>query len=478
MRIRLLNAQVKADPSWPSPLRYVLSAARSVAQISNLLYRRFPIGWRFGEGRRQVSGARGRIEFCDTADWKSALRANLSGWSLCLLAVALAGCATGPAGSETQALNWQREDVATAPPEAPAAPAAPPAPAPVVAAPAPLVPTNQPVETWIPLSRWCKANALAAPCLVGQGPAPAFALSTPSGGLILRMGSQVAYWDGLDVRLGFAPQMMNGQPCLHTLDMKKTLEPLVRGSGMSFLKTNPTIVIDPGHGGQDSGTKSVLGYRYEKEFTLDWARRLASLLATNGWQVLLTRSNDTDLSVSNRIVFAEAHKADVFLSLHFNSSAPNDQQAGLETYCLTPTGMPSAITRGYNDDLALAFPNNAFDAQNLRLASQVHRALLQVNGGHDRGVRRARYLGVLRGQNRPAILVEGGYLSNPREARRIADPAYRQKLAEAVAAGLAEKSKVQSPKSEVGSRDGGSDSQRSEISTQRPEVISRNVLRQ
>ena len=162
------------------------------------------------------------------------------------------------------------------------------------------------------------------------------------------------------------------------------------------------------------------------------------MLATNGWQVFLTRNSDTDLSLSNRIAFAEAHKADVFLSLHFNSSAPNDQQAGLETYCLTPTGMPSSVTRGFGDDPALAFPNNAFDAQNLQFALQVHRALLQVNGRLDRGVRRARYLGVLRGQNRPAILVEGGYLSNPREARRIADPAYRQKLAEAVAQALAE----------------------------------------
>ena len=69
----------------------------------------------------------------------------------------------------------------------------------------------------------------------------------------------------------------------------------------------------------------------------------------------------------------------------------------------------------------------------------MHRALLQVNGRHDRGVRRARFLGVLRGQRCPAVLVEGGYLSNPQEARRIADPAYRQKLAEAVAQALVEK---------------------------------------
>jgi N-acetylmuramoyl-L-alanine amidase len=394
----------------------------------------------------------------------------------CLLAIMLAGCATNPSGSGMQAPNWEREAVVTAPvePVAPVVPP-PPAPAPVLAPPAPAAPTNRPAETWIPLNRWCKANGLAAPCLVGQAPALAYALITPGGSLVLRAGSQVAYWDGLDVRLGFAPQMMGGQPYVHMLDLKKTLEPLVLGSGMSFLKTNPTIVIDPGHGGQDSGTKSVLGNRYEKEFTLDWARRLGSLLATNGWQVLLSRSNDTDLSVSNRIAFAEAHQADAFVSLHFNSSAPNDQQAGLETYCLTPTGMPSTITRGYYVDTALAFPNNAFDAQNLQVAWQVQRALLQINGHHDRGVRRARYLGVLRGQKRPAILIEGGYLSNPREARQIADPAYRQKLAEAVAAALG-RPQVRSPKSEVGGRSQEHGSQRAEIRIQQPETTPSSVL--
>jgi N-acetylmuramoyl-L-alanine amidase len=132
-------------------------------------------------------------------------------------------------------------------------------------------------------------------------------------------------------------------------------------------------------------------------------------------------------------MLAESHKADLFLSLHFNSAAPDEHQSGLETYCLTPAGMPSTVTRGFADDTTLVFPNNAFDEQNLDLALLVHRALLQVNGNHDRGIRRARFPGVLRGQHRPAILVEGGYLSNPREAGLIAEPEYRQKLAEAVA---------------------------------------------
>jgi N-acetylmuramoyl-L-alanine amidase len=138
--------------------------------------------------------------------------------------------------------------------------------------------------------------------------------------------------------------------------------------------------------------------------------------------------------------------------------------------------MPSSLTRGYADDAAQSFPNNTFDVENIRLALRVHRALLQVNGNHDRGVRRARFPGVLRGQNRPAILIEGGYLSNPHEARLIADPAYRQKLAEAVAKALLTGDKgqgveVESPKAEgqqTGRRkqdaDGGG--QRSQTGTQ------------
>ncbi len=386
----------------------------------------------------------------------------------CLLVLLLAGCATGPRDKAARMADWDRDDKPAQ--TVPAVPVPPP-----VTPPAPLQPaisavTNQPVETWVSLARWCKANGLSMPCPVASAPTPAYALSTTNGVFVLRTGSQVAHWDGLEIRMAFAPQMLDGQPYVHVLDLKKTLQPLVLGAPMNFLRTNPTIVIDPGHGGTDSGTSSVLGYRYEKEFTLDWARRLGALLATHGWRVFLTRTSDRDLSVSNRIAFAEAHQAGIFLSLHFNSSAPNDQQAGLETYCLTPAGMPSTVTRGYGDDLGMAFPNNAFDPQNLQLALRVHRALLQANGWHDRGVRRARFLGVLRGQHCPAVLVEGGYLSNPQEARRIADPAYRQKLAEAVAQALVEKP-------ELAGQAPSAVSQRAEIRAQGSAALPANLLR-
>jgi N-acetylmuramoyl-L-alanine amidase len=288
----------------------------------------------------------------------------------------------------------------------------------------------------------------AAPAKINGAPLLTFAVSSTNGVFLVRPWSQIAHWNGLETRLGFAPQLIEGQPVVHTLDLQKNMSPLlspapnldskVASEEVAEAGSAPILVIDPGHGGENAGTKSVLGPHYEKEFTLDWARRLSALLVTNGWQVFLTRTNDSDLALSNRVAVAEAHHADLFLSLHFNSAAPNETQAGLETYCLTPHGMLSTVTREFEDDPMLVFPNNAFDAQNLRLAVRVHRALLHVNGDRDRGVRRARYLGVLRGQQRPAILVEGGYLSNPHEARLIGDPAYREKLAEAVAKAVAE----------------------------------------
>jgi N-acetylmuramoyl-L-alanine amidase len=278
----------------------------------------------------------------------------------------------------------------------------------------------------------------------------------------------------MELRLGFAPQMIDNEVCVNALDLRKTVQPLLNAEKVWPARTNRIIVIDPGHGGEDSGTKSVLGSHYEKEFTLDWARRSASLLTAKGWQVYLTRANDSELPLSNRVAVAEQRKADLFVSLHFNSAAPDKEQAGLETYCLTPTGMPSSLIRGFDDDLRLTFPNNSFDGQNLQLACGVHRALLRVNGNHDRGVRRARFPAVLRGQQRPAILIEGGYLSNPREARLISEPGYRQKLAEAVASGIEQ---VAGRESEIaGSRE--DNGQRSDVSTEiLPGSIQRPVAR-
>ena len=98
--------------------------------------------------------------------------------------------------------------------------------------------------------------------------------------------------------------------------------------------------------------------------------------------------------------------------------------------------MPSTLVRGYPDDVTVTFPNNAYDAENLRLGFRIQRSLLSLSGASDRGIRRARFMEVLRGQERAAVLIEGGYLSNPEDARRIGTPEYRQRLALGVAQAL------------------------------------------
>lgn len=295
---------------------------------------------------------------------------------------------------------------------------------------------NLPLATgWVSLDRWAANHGFEKVRRTTTGPVETFALVTPAGVFQFGLGNVAATWDGVGIHLGFAPQLADGKVFLHALDVQKNLEPLLQ-SRAPLKTTAKVLVLDPGHGGANTGTRSVADPRSEKFFTLDWALRTAALLATNGWQVILTRTNDVEVSLADRVALAEEHHADLFISLHFNSSGGGREQSGLETFCLTPQGMTSTLTRNYDDDPMELSPNNAFDEQNFLLALRLHRAVLQATGDIDRGVRRARFLTVLRGQNRPAALIEGGFLSNPAEARRVADPAFRQKLAEAVARAL------------------------------------------
>jgi N-acetylmuramoyl-L-alanine amidase len=354
-------------------------------------------------------------------------------------AIFLAGCATpSPRESGTLPPNWSATNAVAEPAVVQTNPSV----SPVVQtnSPAAAVQTNPPpVTTWESLRVWAAEHKIGAPHQFSATPVTAYTIGSSNGVMVLEIGSPEATWHGVEIHLGFAPQLIDGEIYLHELDLQKNLEPLLCDPPLTF-GTNRVIVIDPGHGGSNTGTHSVLDGRFEKEFTLDWAKRIKPLLEREGWTVFLTRTNDTNVSLSDRVAFAGTHHADLFVSLHFNSAAPDTKQNGLETYCLTPTGMPSTITRGYADPWSEQLPNNACDAQNLQFAVRMHSALLRAMGMEDRGVRRARFITVLRGQKCPAILIEAGYLSNPAEAAKIESAGYRQKLAEAFANALAAKS--------------------------------------
>jgi N-acetylmuramoyl-L-alanine amidase len=295
-------------------------------------------------------------------------------------------------------------------------------------------------STWLAWAAWGESSGWGRPERLRNTGAWTYELRGTNGVLEISAGSRRALWNGLNLELGFAPQLTNGQPYLHALDLAKTFEPLTLDPTV-LRRPGRVIVIDPGHGGDNYGAKSVLSGKFEKEYVLDWAFRLERLLTAQGWTVHLTRTNDTDVSLADRVAFADRVHADLFLSLHFNSSDQphaRSNQGGVETYCLTPAGMPSTLTRQFSDEINQAYPNNHFDLENYHFATRLHRALVQATGRKDRGVRRARFMGVLRGQERPAVLLEGGYLTDPEEARLIATEDFRQKLAEAVAKALSD----------------------------------------
>jgi N-acetylmuramoyl-L-alanine amidase len=346
-----------------------------------------------------------------------------------LLLLGVAGCQTPSRPLATVEVQDSLEIAPAAPIEAGSLP-----PVPVVAIDNSRAwPTNW-VNAWIPLESWGAFNGLGKPRQVPSNPHPKFEFQTASGPVAVKIGSRIAQCNGLECWLGFAPQIISGQPYIHSVDAVKNLQPILQLAHQTV--SSGVIVIDPGHGGQDVGTQNLFNRRYEKDYTLDWALRLKPLLTSRGWKVLLTRTTDVDVSLADRIALAEHAKADLFLSLHFNSGHPNHELSGIETYCLTPPGMPSHLVREYDDNLRQVFPNNAYDEENFMLALRLHRSMVQNSGAADRGVRRARFMSVLRGQNRPAVLIEAGYLSNQIEAQRIATPEYRQLLAEAVAKGL------------------------------------------
>jgi N-acetylmuramoyl-L-alanine amidase len=297
------------------------------------------------------------------------------------------------------------------------------------------------LTTWIPLSQWAAEHGLKPPRLFASSPEAAYSINSANGTMILAIGSREVTWNGITVNLGYAPELIDGEIYLYGIDLQKNLEPLLCEPPISFPPDRRVIVIDPGHGGSNVGTHSVLDGRFEKEFTLDTALRLKPLLETNGWTVFLTRTADVDFANSNRVTFAEAHHADLYISLHFNATADRSQNSsGIETYCMTPTGLPSTLTRGYSDPLFAHLPNNDFDTQNLQLAVKLQSALVRATGLDDRGVCRARFMTVLQGQRRPAILIENGYFSNPHDAKLIESPEFRQKLAETIADALSAKS--------------------------------------
>jgi N-acetylmuramoyl-L-alanine amidase len=218
------------------------------------------------------------------------------------------------------------------------------------------------------------------------------------------------------------------------MDVSKIIEPVLRPSRIPKADRIETVVLDPGHGGADQGATSNWGM--EKNLTLDVAMIARRDLIAAGYRVEMTRTNDTAVSLEDRVRFANRFPHAVFVSIHFNFSSTGSG-AGVESYALAPEGVASNAS---SENHAWSpgeerQPGNALDNQNIALTAAIHAAVLSRLSLFDRGVRHARFQ-VLRDISVPAVLLEGGFISDPVEGRRIATTYYRQQLGSAVAQGV------------------------------------------
>ena len=135
----------------------------------------------------------------------------------------------------------------------------------------------------------------------------------------------------------------------------------------------------------------------------------------------------------------------MFVSLHFNAFTSGDPASvsGPETYCITPVGAASSNAQGEGGDSGPTTANR-YENKSLLLAYQMEKSLVKNLGAEDRGVRRARFA-VLRDAAMPAILIEGGYMTNPTEGKKIYDAAYRKQMAAAIVKGILAYQKLTAP---------------------------------
>ena len=179
-------------------------------------------------------------------------------------------------------------------------------------------------------------------------------------------------------------------------------------SRRSVRKGKIVVIIDPGHGGKDSGAIGIGGVQ-EKNVILPIGKRIAEVLERNGIQVIMTRDSDYFVTLPGRVTMAQQANADVFVSIHANSAGESRPEvSGLETY--------------------------HYDS-GLTLAQIVHSKILQSLNVRDRKVRKARFY-VLRKTSMPSILVETGFLTGRDDAAKLRTSAYQNQMADAIAQGI------------------------------------------
>lgn len=292
-------------------------------------------------------------------------------------------------------------------------------------------------KDYVRIEDWARANGGQARWTV---PKQEVRVTLKSGTFNFTVDSRRSVMKGTTVWLSLPVAFNNGSAHIGSVDIATAINPLLNPPRNMAGRPVKHIVIDPGHGGRDPG--NMEGRRQEKQFTLLLAKELGEILGKAGFKVSYTRTSDSTLDLPERAAIARRRGADLLICVHFNSADGPGGSAvkGAETFCMTPARTSSTNARGEGSG-AGAFAGNRFDSKNMLLAYEIQRAIAAESGAEDRGVKRARFW-VLRDAEMPAAYVEGGFMTNPSDARRIYDGPTRRKLAQAIADGIVTYKKI------------------------------------
>ncbi len=224
----------------------------------------------------------------------------------------------------------------------------------------------------------------------------------------------------------FAPSYNSGNPIISQTDYNELILPILNSS--SLKKQNvTTVIIDPGHGGKDSG---ALGKNVnEKNVALSISRKLANILIKNGFKVIMTRNRDVYLPLKTRPDVANKFKGDIFVSIHCNSAGKDI--TGIETYVYAPSDTPTT----YSKETPNAKNEGDIYAQNSANLGYNIQASLATLGQNDRGLKHARFA-VLKYSSVPSALIETGFLSSSSDESKLKSDSYQTSIAQMIAEGI------------------------------------------
>src|SRR5256714_9755709 len=246
-------------------------------------------------------------------------------------------------------------------------------------------------------------------------------------------GSREAMINGARSWLCFPVIEQGGKFLVSRTDVAKTIEPLVRPHRVPNVGKLQTVVLDPGHGGYDKG--QVSRYGCEKDFALDVARKLRPILQAKGMRVIMTRESDYFVPLEVRAQIANRARDAIFVSIHFNATNDDPNATGFEIFSFTPRGAPSTSDGNVTASSLNMQPGSSVDAQSLALSACIYHSVLGHIPEYDRGIKRARFA-VLRLTKVPAVLIEGGFLTERGESKLIASKEWAAKFAGAIGMGI------------------------------------------